>query len=374
MQNDIITRFVHEPEKDNVSLYEVFDFGANTFAINITMRNRLEEKCTVSIQTPDGKFAFLADEKMTGAPFEPIQGGFYGSSPAELEKQTEIIHRCADHLKDFVRKVYSVPTEKETTKHIRIPDMIKTLREEITSGILAILNDTGVGDFDTADLDQDYSPVILEDALDSDGHYTLDRIEADFPEGKIYFDASSSYNNICYSNEEVEIESLAAVLEYLEDHREALQTLGTQKDENKKPDYPSDDKNPFGIPDLKPMLTKVTAFVKKHQGDKGYIDTQNQNADSIYGQVFVPSEGTYAEGHVKAVRVQRLKVKENSPEIDILQVLMDDYRKNYSEEDIRKTPYQKSLFGSWLDADDTCDDVNYIPTLFNIATFIQEYV
>ena len=43
----------------------------------------------------------------------------------------------------------------------------------------------------------------------------------------------------------------------------------------------------FNIPNLEPLYEEVAAYVREHQGEKGYIDCQpSLNGDIIYGIVY----------------------------------------------------------------------------------------
>lgn len=117
--------------------------------------------------------------------------------------------------------------------------------------------------------------------------------------------------------------------------------------------------NPLGIPDLTPMLEKVTAYVKKAQGDKGYIDTQDREADAIYSITLDETQTKVVEMMVHGVRVN-----ENG-ELQIVQKpVMRSYFEEMTEEDFKTADWRNIQY-------DDC--VYYIPTLFNIAEFIREY-
>jgi hypothetical protein len=113
------------------------------------------------------------------------------------------------------------------------------------------------------------------------------------------------------------------------------------------------------IPDLNPLYEEVVAYVKEHQGDKGYIDCQpSLNGDIIYGIVYDDFSRMGLEKYVYAVRVV-----DND-----LEVLLEDitltYRVVYKQEDFEKADGWMSVRWS---------DVYYVHTLFNIAECIEEY-
>ena len=122
-----------------------------------------------------------------------------------------------------------------------------------------------------------------------------------------------------------------------------------------------DTQNKIRIPNLDEMYEDVVRFVQEHQGEKGYIDCQpSLNGDIIYGFIFDDLEYCGVEKYVYAVRVVE----------DDLQVLLEDisinWRVVYTDEDYQ---YEQDKWYSvrWA-------DVYYIPTIFNIAECIEEYV
>ena len=124
--------------------------------------------------------------------------------------------------------------------------------------------------------------------------------------------------------------------------------------------------NPMSIPDLEPMYQRLKKFIKAHQGEKGFILTGNPDNDTIWAFCYCIEENSALKYEVKAVRVNKH---------GNIQVVVDFVADStYTEEKIKaideNRPYVR---GSWLDLKDD-DDLYYIPTIFNIAPFISEYV
>lgn len=113
--------------------------------------------------------------------------------------------------------------------------------------------------------------------------------------------------------------------------------------------------------DLEPMFQSVCEFVKSHQGEKGYIDTQDDGADTIYTIVYDEVSGLACEKRVHGVRW-------NEEEKD-LEIVYDDivrtYVITYSDDDFKNSENWHSV--KW-------SDVYYIHTIFQIAENIEEYV
>ena len=115
------------------------------------------------------------------------------------------------------------------------------------------------------------------------------------------------------------------------------------------------------IPNLDEMYNDVVKFVQEHQGERGYIDCQpSLNGDIIYGFIYEDGESRGVEKYVYAVRVVE----------DDLQVVLEDICLTW------RTIYQPEDFTSedtdWYSV--RWSDVYYIPTIFNIAECIGEYV
>jgi len=118
------------------------------------------------------------------------------------------------------------------------------------------------------------------------------------------------------------------------------------------------DKNPMRIPDLTPMYEAVRDFVKEHQGDKGFICTDDNRCDTIWCIVYSEISGTAYEYEVKAVRVKH----------NTLQVVYDTPGIIYDGDAVMRMSDEE-----WYDVQFD-DNVYFIPTIFNIAENIQEYV
>lgn len=126
--------------------------------------------------------------------------------------------------------------------------------------------------------------------------------------------------------------------------------------------------NPMEIPDIAPMYDAVTDFVKKHQGERGYIltdDVLSDNNDTIWCFLYDETNFEAIEAQVKAVRVDR---KGN------LQAMCDDSKVTYTEESVTEpVPARENLFGVWRNVWDD-DNLYRIPTLFALAQTISQYV
>lgn len=114
------------------------------------------------------------------------------------------------------------------------------------------------------------------------------------------------------------------------------------------------------VPSFDILYAKTCDFVKKHQGKKGYIDTQDKKCDMIWGFIFDDQTDRTEERVVRAVRYN-YKIRE-------LEVVLDVYTKTYeivySDKDFKDAEWKPIVY---------CD-VLYIQTLCNIAEVIHEYV
>lgn len=113
-------------------------------------------------------------------------------------------------------------------------------------------------------------------------------------------------------------------------------------------------------PNLEPFFNEVRDYIKANQGEKGYIDTQDKDKDTIYALVYEDAEFRAVDKKVYAVRVKD----------DDIEVFYDDvpltYDLSFTEDDFKDERRWDSI--RWSDI------VYYIHTLFYIADFIEEYV
>lgn len=122
------------------------------------------------------------------------------------------------------------------------------------------------------------------------------------------------------------------------------------------------------IPNLDDMYLDVCEFVKAHQGEKGYIDTQDEENDTIYGFIFDEELHAGLEEIVHGVRWD--------PVEEELQVVLEPYMRThrvvYSDDSFRGLCEDMEANAEWQSVKDS--DVYLIPTLFSIAESIQQYV
>ena len=86
----------------------------------------------------------------------------------------------------------------------------------------------------------------------------------------------------------------------------------------------------FNIPNLDPLYEEVVAYVREHQGEKGYIDCQpyqEETGDIIYGIMYDDEEWRGVEYYVYAVRVL------NDDLEVLLEPIMRSYKVTYAPED-----------------------------------------
>ena len=126
------------------------------------------------------------------------------------------------------------------------------------------------------------------------------------------------------------------------------------------------------IPNFDPLFDEVVAYVKEHQGEKGYIDTQNDENDAIYCFVY---DDESAQGEERIVYGVRVETVEGPLGGNDLQICFEPYTRTY------KVVYDDATFkGENEDIEANAEwwsvrwsDIYYIPTLLNIAENIEEY-
>lgn len=109
------------------------------------------------------------------------------------------------------------------------------------------------------------------------------------------------------------------------------------------------------IPDLRPHHDALKAFVKEKQGEKGCIDTKNENgeADDIFGFIYDYNLQCGVEKRVVGVRVSK------EDEIEIL-----------FEANANLDSFGEEMEWELLDG----IDVYFVETLLNLLENIEQYV
>lgn len=116
------------------------------------------------------------------------------------------------------------------------------------------------------------------------------------------------------------------------------------------------------IPNLTKLYNKVYEFVKQHQGEKGYIDTQNDDCDRMSAYVYDEGMGCAVEQKVHGIRVDA-----ETDDIEIVvEPIMRTCKIHYDEESFKSsdTVWESLRYG---------DVVYYGPTIIEIAEVIEEY-
>jgi hypothetical protein len=116
----------------------------------------------------------------------------------------------------------------------------------------------------------------------------------------------------------------------------------------------------INIYDFTPLYNEVKSYIKEKQGEKGFINTQDERFDTIYAVVYLDDYTMY-DAHVKAVRVA-------NEQIEIIYEI-DSYslRVKWSDEDLKNANNEE-----W-EVINNDEVIYYIPTLLSIANYIEEY-
>lgn len=112
------------------------------------------------------------------------------------------------------------------------------------------------------------------------------------------------------------------------------------------------------LPDLTPVYNYLVEFIRKYQGEKGYIDLQDERVDTIWAMIW-EDDYYYQELQVKAVRVVGK---------DDIEVICDLPNINWSEDDLKTADIEE-----WhsLRYDDY---LVYLNTVYSLASNIAQYV
>lgn len=113
------------------------------------------------------------------------------------------------------------------------------------------------------------------------------------------------------------------------------------------------------LPDLTPAYNALLAFVKEHQGEKGFIRTDDDSCDTIWSFIYSDALSSGVEQQVLAVRAV-----DNNLEV-CLSYSEYSYKDEFTDDDFK-------CESNWYDL--RLSDVYYRETLYNILENIEEYV
>ncbi len=124
-------------------------------------------------------------------------------------------------------------------------------------------------------------------------------------------------------------------------------------------------KNTFNIPDTIPMLNSVSDFVKKNQGEKGFINTYDKTCDIMYGCRY--KEG-FGGTELKEYRIVAVAFMDGE-----LCCLLED---NMVDKDGYPVDVNDTTISERLDKFESVRHsyIMYVQTIYNIAEVIEEYV
>ena len=112
------------------------------------------------------------------------------------------------------------------------------------------------------------------------------------------------------------------------------------------------------LPDLTPAYNYLVEYIRKYQGEKGYIDLQDESSDTIWAMIW-EDDYYYQELQTKAVRVV---------EKDDIEIICDLPNINWSENDL-KTADTEEWHSLRYD-----DYLIYLNTIYCLASNIAQYV
>ena len=129
----------------------------------------------------------------------------------------------------------------------------------------------------------------------------------------------------------------------------------------------------FNIPNLDDLYEEVAAYVREHQGEKGYIDCQPYQYEP--GDIIFCFEYNDESGWGEERMVYGVRWNEEQRDLEIcFEPYMRSYRLVYDEK-----AFKGEYEGEYEDANAEwysvrwSDIIYFIPTIFSIAENIEEY-
>ena len=116
-----------------------------------------------------------------------------------------------------------------------IRDMSKKsdkLRSELVSKIWDFLESRNITTLHAVDVDEGSSPIVAFDPSDLEDNFTLDRLIVNKEYGTITVDGSNTYSNADWEINDLSIECIEGIAEWLEDNDEIIDELDTDEDDD----------------------------------------------------------------------------------------------------------------------------------------------
>ncbi len=102
-----------------------------------------------------------------------------------------------------------------------IKNQLKQIRKIIADSIIALLAEFKLDRIEIAEIDEYDAPTLpLPDEYDNSCCYTLDRISIE--NNKVTFEGSSSCDSTEYDSDNLDVNSMLEILEWLEDHKSGI--------------------------------------------------------------------------------------------------------------------------------------------------------
>lgn len=97
---------------------------------------------------------------------------------------------------------------------------LQQIRQNAINGILSILKSHSVTEVYAIDICEGSSPVVREDTIEENNTQTLDHIRVE--NGKLFFSASSCWENSDYNEQTISTDALIDIYEWLEENQDEL--------------------------------------------------------------------------------------------------------------------------------------------------------
>lgn len=128
----------------------------------------------------------------------------------------------------------------------------------------------------------------------------------------------------------------------------------------------------FNIPNLEPLYEEVAAYVREHQGEKGYIDCQPFQKEA--GDIIFTFEYNEFSGWGEERIVYGVRWNEEERDLEIcFEPYMRTYHLVYDDDAFQGKCEDEDANAEWYSLQ-WSDIIYYVPTLFSIAESIEEYV
>jgi TATA-binding protein-associated factor Taf7 len=152
------------------------------------------------------------------------------------------------------------------------------LRSDLVSKVWNFLESRGITTLEAYEVDAGGSPVVCFDPSTLEDHFTLDRLVVDKEYGKITVEGSNTYSNDDWDINDIPLECLEELAEWLEDNEEAIGEIVSEEEDG---DEELSDEDCEIIDKIEELFGKLSSYGKVSVMCSLYYDMYDGEKDQF---------------------------------------------------------------------------------------------